>query len=61
MLRVLSSWWKAAYTDRCALRFSGTWVRVRVRFRIRVRVRVGVRVRVRVRVRVSLVAPQALS
>ena len=48
MLRVLSSWRKAACTDRCALRFSGTWVRVRVRVRIRVRVRVGVRVRVRV-------------
>ena len=48
MLRVLSSWRKPSYTDRCASRFSGTWVRVRAR--LRVRVRVGNRIWVRVKV-----------
>ena len=48
MLRVLSSWRKPSYTDRCASRFSGTWVRVRVGLRLRVRV--GNRIWVRVKV-----------
>ena len=56
MLRVLSSWRKPSYTDRCASRFSGTWVRVSVGLRLRVRVgnQIWVKVRVRVRVRVRL-------